>query len=241
MAKLLDRCPTLKEMLESKSAHTPAGEKLPLHSQVPLREAERLYQVVLRADPAVVLEVGMAFGVSSLAILTALRDGSRNGRLVSVDPVQSTAWKGCGAAAVARAGFADRHELVEDYDYRALPRLLESGLKCDFAYIDGWHTFDYTLLDWWYVDRMLPVGGTVGFNDCGYPAVEKVVRFVLTHRKYTEVELGLPLGRRAYRLGRGLFRRLTLGWIPITYPHVEDRFLRKDADWEPRWDYFASF
>jgi len=41
----------------------------------------------------------------------------------------------------------------EDFDFKVLPRLLESGKKIDFAYIDGWHTFDYTLLDWCYIDR----------------------------------------------------------------------------------------
>lgn len=32
----------------------------------------------------------------------------------------------------------------------------------------GWHTFDHTLLAWWYVDKMLPAGGIVGFNDCDW-------------------------------------------------------------------------
>jgi len=68
----------------------------------------------------------------------------------------------------AKASLSDRHELIEEYDYDALPRLRASGLRVDFAYLDGWHTFDHTLLAWWYVDKMLPAGGIVGFNDCDW-------------------------------------------------------------------------
>lgn len=155
MARLLERCPILKEMLTSGSATAQSGEPVPMHSNIPLAYAEALYETVRRARPRLVLEVGMAFGVSSLAILSALSDGDDQGKLISTDPVQSSVWKGCGRVAIARADLAERHELIEDYDYTALPQLLRSGVRVDFAYIDGWHTFDYTLLDWWYTDRML--------------------------------------------------------------------------------------
>ena len=191
MAGLLDRCQVLKEMLDSRTSPSLTGESVPIHSNIHRPYAEGLYEMVRRANPAVVIEVGMAFGVSSLAILTALGDGQ--GKLISIDPVQSSDWKGCGRAAVERAGFGVRHGLIEDYDYNALPRLLASGVKCGLAYIDGWHTFDHAMLDWWYLDKMLPMNGVVGFNDCGWPAVDKAIRFMLSHRKYTEVDAGLPV------------------------------------------------
>ena len=52
----------------------------------------------------------MAFGVASLAILSGLRACGGNGRLISIDPVQTSNWKGCGKAAVRRAGFGTQHE-----------------------------------------------------------------------------------------------------------------------------------
>jgi predicted O-methyltransferase YrrM len=241
MARLLERCPILKEMMESQSAHTQSGEQIPIHSNIPPAYAEALYEIVLQGGPAVVLEVGMAFGVSSLAILSALRDGNREGRLISIDPVQSSDWKGCGLAAIARARLGERHELIEDYDYNALPRLLAAGLRIDFAYIDGWHTFDYALVDWWYVDKMLTVDGIVGFNDCSWRAVDKVIRFVLSHRKYTEIDVGLPVTLAGYSRKRELLRRLTFGRKEQWYRRHEDRYLKKTANWEPRWDFFAPF
>ena len=53
-------------------------------------------------------------------------------------------------------------------------------LHLESAAVDGWHTFDYALLDFWYADKMLDVNGVVGFNDCGWRAVSKAIGFVLT-------------------------------------------------------------
>jgi predicted O-methyltransferase YrrM len=242
MPRLLNRCPVLKEMLECRSTYTMAGDQIPIGSNIPLAYAEALYEAVLQIRPSVVLEVGMAFGISSLAILSALRDSTQNGKLISIDPHQcSGGWKGAGVAAVARAALNEWHEMIQDYDYNVLPRLLASGLKIDLAYIDGWHTFDYAFLDWWYVNKMLPVGGVVGFNDCGWPAIDKVIRFVLTHRKYSEIDVGLPIEFATQGRRRELLRRLTLGNKRRWYSRAEDRYFKKVADWEPQWDFFAPF
>src|ERR1700722_13696738 len=163
MSKLFKQCPLVEEILVGRTSKTLTGEQIPVHSDIGVDHAEALYETILRTRPATVLEVGMAFGVSSLTILTALRYIGQNGKLISIDPVQSTDWKGCGLASIARAGLKENHQIYEDYDYNVLPKLLSSGLKINFAYIDGWHTFDYTLLDWWYVDRMLTVGGIAAF------------------------------------------------------------------------------
>ena len=223
MSQLLERCLILKEMMNSQSALSQSGEYIPMTSGIPLSFAEALYEKILELAPAICLEVGMACGISSLAILTALRDVGGDGRLISIDPSQSTVWKGCGSTAIARSGLGTRHELIEDYDYNALPRLLAEGLKIDFAYLDGWHTFDYTLLDWFYAEKMLKVDGIIAFNDCGWPSVDKAIDFVLTHRKYTEIDVGLPVT------------------IVNGKQRFEDRYFKKIENWEPRWDFFAQF
>jgi predicted O-methyltransferase YrrM len=222
MSNLLARCPVLKQMLDSRIAFTPDNQPLALISNIPQSFAEALYETVLESRPGTTLEIGMAFGISSLAILTALRDIDQGCKLISIDPHQSTHWSNCGRAAVARAGLSENHEIIEAFDYLALPRLLESSLKIDFAYIDGWHTFDYTLLDWWYIDKMLSVDGIVAFNDCGFPAVEKVIQFVLSHRSYTELDVGLPATLKSGR-------------------RTEDRYFKKTAATEPAWNFFAAF
>ena len=73
MARLVEQCQVLKDMVDSCSATSLSGEAVPIHSNIPLAYAESLYETVRRANPGVVIEVGMAFGVASLAILSGLR------------------------------------------------------------------------------------------------------------------------------------------------------------------------
>src|SRR5262245_23921222 len=60
--------------------------------------------------------------------------------------------------------------------------------KIDFAFLDGQHTFDYVLVDFFYVDKLLSVGGIIVFDDLQYPSVRKVCRYVLTNLCYVSTE-----------------------------------------------------
>jgi hypothetical protein len=159
----------------------------------------------MQYKPQLVVEVGMAYGISTLAILTGLRDLKANGKLISIDPGQSVHFHDVGQTNVQRAGYADNHILFEKYDYLALPQLIQENTKVDFAYIDGWHTFDYTLLDFFLLDKMLCVNGIVGFNDCALPAVRKVLGFVKTHRKYRKIDVGLNPNYITRKMNRYLY------------------------------------
>jgi len=238
MSDLYDRTPVLRELLVDKTAITPGGECGPAHSTVLEKYVEALHRTILKEKPDVVLEVGMAQGASTLAILTALEQLGGDGRLLSIDPNQSTVFESQGLHNVKRAGLQDRHELIEEPDYTALPRMLQDGLKLDFAYIDGWHTFDYTLLDFWYTDRMLRVNGVVALNDCGWRAVSKAIGFVMTHRKYGEMDVGL---RRSIVPGRELIRFLKLQFGAQFRRMNQDRYFRKQEDWEPSFHFFRDF
>jgi hypothetical protein len=50
--------------------------------------------------------------------------------------------------------------------------------------VDGWHTFDHTLLDFFYINRMLNVNGVVVFDDADMPAVRKCVRYIASYPAY---------------------------------------------------------
>jgi len=139
---------------------------------------------------------------------------------------------------VARAGLQMFHQLIEEPDFVALPKLLGSGQTLDFGYIDGWHTFDYTMLDFYYIDKMLKTKGIVGFNDCGYPAVHKALNFVLSHRHYTELEVGL---RPVYSRKAEVLRLLRGRWLRRHRVLHQDRYFSKVEHWEPAFDFHAEF
>lgn len=176
----------------------------------------------------------MAYGFSTLAILTALEQLGGEGHLISIDPYQTRDWRGIGSAHVRRAGLGHRHQLIEEPDYLALPALVREGQPVNLAYIDGWHTFDYTLLDFWYLDKLLSPGGIVAFNDCGLRAVHRVIEFVRSHRRYEEMDVGLsPDYSSGNPLGSALRR--------VTGRNGADRYFRKLEVWEPEWSFYARF
>ena len=149
-----------------------------------LSELVLLYQLVRDAQScSTVLEVGMANGTSTVVMCAALQ-ARGGGHLTSVDPFQTSDYHRKGVEHVARAGFASRHTLVEEPNYLALPQMVIEKRQFDLVFIDGWHSFDYAMLDMFYADLLLPNGGVVVFHDTDTPAVYKALRFLETHKPY---------------------------------------------------------
>lgn len=204
-----------------------------LHSGISSAHQQALYSVVRRYKPEIAVEIGMAYGFSALAILKGL-DENGGGKLISIDPNQSTEWQNVGLARVEEAGYRPRHELIERPDYLALPDLLSRGVGVDFAYVDGWHTIDYVMLDIFYLDKMIRPDGVIGFNDCDMIAVRRAIKYLTTHRQYRELDVGLPRNYRghnwAYTAARFLLRWPT-----------QDRYFIKLRSWEPPWSFHRWF
>src|SRR5690606_30209286 len=151
-----------------------------------------LYDFVLKQRPQLVIEVGMAYGVSTLTILSALQ-ANGTGRLISIDPYIT--WESGRLVAlhqVARAGVSHLHEHMHECSYTALPKLLIEEARPDFVYIDGRHNFEYVFTDFFYADKLISPGGTVAFNDAGWRSVFKAIQFVKKFRRYEELDVGLP-------------------------------------------------
>jgi len=225
--------PLFQEIMQTEFLSAAEDDDGARRGAISSEQAAALHNVVAQRQPSLAVELGMANGLSTMAILTAMR-ASGAGRLISIDPHQSTEWGGDGSARVARYQLAAAHTLVEDYDYLALPRLLEAGTVVDLAYVDGWHTFDHVLLDIFYIDRMLRVGGVIGFNDCGFPAVHKALKFLLSHRSYEEIDVGLKPDYAAANRQRRAIRRI-VRWSR------NDRYFQKLSEWRPPWNFYKVF
>ena len=59
-----------------------------------------------------------------------------------------------------------------------MPRFLAQGLCFDFAFVDGLHRFDQMALEFFYINRMLDVGGIVIFDDMQLPSVQKILSYI---------------------------------------------------------------
>jgi hypothetical protein len=108
-----------------------------------------------------------------------------------------------------------------------LPQFLAEGLEVEFAFIDGWHTFDHVLLDFFYINRMLRVGGVIVFDDVLMPSINRVLRCILAYPAYRLFEV--PPAERGPRTTLGRLR------VRLARNKKVARWIRRDVlapDWE---------
>jgi predicted O-methyltransferase YrrM len=181
----------LRSILSSKSVVTDDGITRPLHSNISEEEGAFIQDIIRSAQPRVSLEVGCAYGISSLYICEALRQVNAAKHII-IDPGQHfphgkgpfSGWEGIGLANLRRAGYADLIEFHEAPSYQCLARMTEEHAKIDFAFIDGAHTFDYVLVDVFLIDKLLKPGGIVIVDDYRYTSIRSVCQYVLLNLPY---------------------------------------------------------
>ena len=224
----------LDEALTSGRVKHPDGEYRKVIANISQENSAALQSFVLQRRPQLIIEIGMAYGVSTLTILSALEQNG-TGRLISVDPY--IGWPTGRLVAlhqVKRAGVAHLHEHMHECSYSALPKLLAAGTRPDFIYIDGNHNFDYVFTDVFFADKLLSMGGIGAFNDAGWRSVYKVIRFLHKYRKYCEVDVGLRKTYRSRNLLFSLIKRLE-------GRSSADRYFEKSDDWEPDHGFYRAF
>ncbi len=190
--------PVLDEILKDTAMVGRNGERIALESQISAEEGMHIQQVIASLKPRTTLEIGMAYGVSTLFICEAVAAIGGEKHIV-IDPYQNNipdeslapdkqpadpGWRGLGLFNVEKAGYAEMVEFHDKPSYAALPEILASGRKIDYALIDGMHTFDFVLVDFFYIDLLLNIGGVITFDDLSYPSIRKLCRYILTNRAY---------------------------------------------------------
>lgn len=177
--------PVLKDILVSNSAFTSSGDEVKVHSHVSSGDVQFLTQLVSDLNVTASLEVGLAFGVSALAICQAIQ-GKPGAHHIVIDPFANDPryWRGVGLHNLERAGFKDLVEFHQAPSSTVLPQLAAQGVQVDFAFIDGEHSFDYVLIDFFYIDQILRSGGVVVFDDADWRSVRRAVRFAVSNRNY---------------------------------------------------------
>jgi len=168
----------LEEVFQSSQVYDETGLTIPLDSNVSRDEACILNASVRHLKPTLSVEIGLAKGVSTLAILGGI-DKNGAGRHVVCDPFQSN-YGNSSIEMVRRAGLDQWWEFHRKYAEEVVPMLGD----IQFAFIDASHLFDLTLVEFVLVDKKLEEGGVVGFHDMWMPSLQKLLRFVLENRAY---------------------------------------------------------
>lgn len=192
------------------------GEKVPLDSNIDKKEGEFLSKIIKENRPIKTIEIGCAYGISSLYICSEL-EAQENAHHTIIDPSQSTFWKNIGVANLRKAGI-EFFELIQKPSEIALPELLSEGKKYDFGFIDGWHTFDHTLIDFFYLNRLIDVGGIIVIDDVSMPGIKKLMRYILKYPSYKQighVEVNISNKRKVFNATvKNLFK-----FISIFFPN----------------------
>jgi predicted O-methyltransferase YrrM len=145
-----------------------------IHSGIKSPEMETIINLISNNNIENCLEIGMVFGTSAVTILS-----NKKCNLISIDPYQSTQWESYGKKLVNELGYSDRHELIEKKSYVALPELLDKYTgHFDYIFIDGFHTFDYTLVDFFYSNLLLKVGGIIMIDDALHNGVYDCIKYL---------------------------------------------------------------
>lgn len=182
---------------------------------LPRTDADALRDLLLAERPRTVIEVGLAYGVSALAIAEALIVAeTQEPRHLIIDAFQGhfhdTGWK-----AILSAGLDSFCTLLRERSQIALPRLLSEGLSADAAFVDGSHIFHNVFVDLVFLRDLIRPGGLIVLDDCRLPSVATAVRYF----------------------------ELNAGWEPEPVkPNTRLRAFRlPDPPVEPRFDEFTPF
>ncbi|HMN41781.1 MAG TPA: class I SAM-dependent methyltransferase [Phycisphaerales bacterium] len=145
---------------------------------------QALRDLVIRERATRCLETGFAFGLSASFLLegslTVQPEPIAHPRVTSIDPFQTTQWRGAGRRFLKEAGLTLLHTLLEFRSESALPQLISEhggGQQFDFAFIDGDHRFESAFLDIFFARRLLGPGKLIVVDDAWIPAIQKAAAF----------------------------------------------------------------
>ena len=188
--------PLIKEIILTYKTQAIGVPQETIQAGVKVPEGYHLYSLIKDNKFENILEIGFAYGISALFICEALKENG-SGKLISVDPYQSTQWKNIAVKhlrqSLGEAGFSKYSELMEEPSYSAMPKILnrKSGANSmDLIFIDGMHLFDYTLVDLFYADLLLRVGGVVVLDDIRHKGVKQSYEYIL--KNYSHWKLVKP-------------------------------------------------
>lgn len=142
-----------------------------------------LYYLVRHLRPKLTVETGFGMGLSAMCQVAA---HTRNafGRHISIDP-SFREWTYEAGLRMLEAQGDERFHLLEHGSQWILPQLHLEGVMNDLglAFLDGCHLFEFAMLDFFYLEKALPIGGLLLVDDPEAPAVSTMLRFVESNRK----------------------------------------------------------
>jgi len=167
---------------------------------IPDSDGDVLRDLVLAENARAVIEVGLAYGSSALAIAEALVSRGPDGAThVIIDAFQDQ-FHDAGWNAIVATGLTGVSSLLRERSQLALPRLLAEGVVADAAFVDGSHIFHNVFVDLAFLRDLVRPGGLVILDDCRWRSVATAVRYFELNAGWQPEAVDQTTRLRAYRL-----------------------------------------
>jgi predicted O-methyltransferase YrrM len=227
---------------------------------LPDRDCDLLRDLLIAERARTVVEIGLAYGSSALAIGEALLTGEERAagealptgealltgeeraapRHVVIDPFQFDAYNDVGWNLMGRAGLDRIAELIRTPSSEALPRLLAEGLVADAAFVDGSHRFHEVFVDLYYLRKIVRPGGLIVLDDDWAPSIRTAVRYYERNLGWTVLPGAFAGGTRVAE-GVTTGEQMTRGSGAVA-GNPRCRAIRLPAErFEPAFDDFREF
>ncbi|WP_243744692.1 class I SAM-dependent methyltransferase [Streptomyces hainanensis] len=160
---------------------------------VPERHCDQLRDLLIAEEAETVVEVGLAYASSALAIGEALATVDRpDPRHIIIDPFQEREFSNAGWDLVCSAGLQTIATLIATPSSLALPQLLTEGFVADAAFVDGSHRFHEVFVDLYFLRKVVRPGGLVVIDDDWWPSVHTAVRYYERNLGWTVIPDAFP-------------------------------------------------
>ena len=105
--------PVLEKIFKTKTFINERGETIQVNSETPRGQCEFIQKIIRENNFESTLEIGLAFGISTIAILEMVVN--KGGKHCVIDKFQTTDWGGNGLSLIRQSGFSEHIEFYEDY------------------------------------------------------------------------------------------------------------------------------
>ncbi len=242
--------PILRKVLKSQEITDLNGKVHKFRGGISEEEALVLARVVQDTDAKISIETGLAYGASAITMCAEANKRHSDNIHYAVDPNQLDEYGGAAIALIKEAGLQDHLVHLNGASHEKLPELIEQKVQIDCAFVDGWHTFDYTMIDFFLIDKMLKEGGLIAFHDMYGRSKQKVLRYILTHRDYEIAKEYRITGKSFVKTMKFFLWRLYKSpalffswfhWVYQTRSNSGLIVLRKKSNYEPPFTFYKSF
>jgi predicted O-methyltransferase YrrM len=178
---------------------------------VPERDCDALRDLLITEGVETIVEVGLAYGSSALAIGEALvAVGASRPLHVIIDPLQATEWSNVGWQMLRSAGLDTIARLVLQPSSMALPRLVAEEFTADAAFVDGSHRFHEVFVDLYFLRKVVRPGRIIVLDDHWWPSVRTAEHYFELNMGWRAVSGAFDAGTIDHETGRTRLQALRL-------------------------------